>query len=108
MNLLSSGFPPINSKIGTCTVLQVNPLQMRIRKQRAEDIAKVLSDNERWHSHSRMISRDTLTSEELRLKIEKIEDSPDLSTALDDYVGLLKDYVQKEQLQVFVHTRKYF
>ena len=78
------------------------------KRRRAEDIAKVLSDNERWHSHSRMISRDTLASEELRLKIEKIEDRPDLASALDDYVELLKEYVQREQLQVFVHTREYF
>ena len=84
------------------------PVTDEDKKQRAEDIAKVLSDNERWHSHSRMIPRDTLTSEELRLKIEKVEDRPDIASALDDYVELLKDYVQKEQLQVFVHTRKYF
>lgn len=84
------------------------PVTDEDKKQRAEDIAKVLSDNERWHSHSRMIPRNTLTSEELRLKIEKIEDRPDLASALDAYVELLKDYVQKEQLQIFVHTREYF
>ena len=71
------------------------PVTGEDKKQRAEDIAKALSDNERWHSHSRMISRDTLTSEELRLKIEKIEDIPNLFSVLDEYVGLLEDYVQR-------------
>ena len=78
--------------------------------QRAKEVAAALSDNERWHSHGRMISRDTLTSssEELRLEIENIEDTPDLSSAVDDYVGLLKDYAQREKYPMFVHTREYF
>ena len=77
------------------------------KKQRAKEIAAALSDNERWHSHGRMISRDTLISDpELRLKIEKLEKTPDLSSALDDYVGLLKDYVQRGQFFSFVHTRE--
>lgn len=78
------------------------------KKQRAKEIAAVLSDNERWHSHGRMISRDTLIVDPIRLKIENFEDTPNLSSALDDYVGLLKDYVQREQHRMFVHTREYF
>ena len=80
------------------------------KRERAEEIAAALSDNERWHSHGRMISRDTLTSrsEGLYLKIEKIEENPDLSSALDNYVALLKDYVQREKYLSFVHTREYF
>ena len=80
------------------------------KRERAEEIAAALSDNERWHSHGRMISREVLTSPsgDLRLKIEKIEDHPNLSSVLDDYVGLLKDYIQREKYLSFVHTREYF
>ena len=89
-----------------------NPVSLEEKKERAEDIAKALSNHERWRSHGRMISRDTLTArleeEGLHLKIEKIECNPGLSSALDDYVGLLKDYMQREQLGLFVHTREYF
>lgn len=86
------------------------PVTDEDKKQRAEDIAKVLSDNERWHSHGRMISRDTLTlrSEGIRLKIEEIEDHPNILSALNDYVGLLNDYIQREKHISFVHTREYF
>ena len=86
------------------------PVTDEDKKQRAEDIAKVLSDNERWHSHGRMISRDTLTSdsEGIRLEIEKIEDNPDILSALEEYVGLLNDYIQREKHISFVHTREYF
>ena len=79
------------------------------KKQRAKEIADVLSDNERWHSHGRMISRDTLISDQdLRLKIENFEDIPNLSPVLDAYVGLLEDYVQRGQFSSFIHTREYF
>lgn len=80
------------------------------KRERAEEIAAALSDHERWHSHGRMISRETLTSssEGLRLEIEKIESNSDLSSALDNYVALLKDYVQREKYLSFVHTREYF
>ena len=86
------------------------PVTPEEKRERAEEIAKALSKHERWRSHGRMISRDTLTlrSEGLHLKIEKIEDNPDLSSALDNYVGLFKDYMQREQLGLFVHTREYF
>lgn len=44
------------------------------RTERAEEIAKVLGDYERWRSHGRAISRDILVSDPIRLKIEKIEE----------------------------------
>ena len=80
------------------------------KRKRAEEIAKILSDNEKWLSHGRMITRDTLTSksENIRLRIEKIEDDNDFSAALDDYVRLLEDYMQREERNLFVHTREYF
>ena len=83
------------------------PVTDEERVQRAEKVASVLSNNERWHSHARTISRNTLRSE-LRLKIENFEDIPGLSVAIDEYVGLIKDYVQRERLLWFVHTRDYF
>ena len=86
------------------------PVTDEDKRQRAKEIAAVLSDNERWHSHGRMISRDTLTSdsEGIRLKIEKIEDHPIILSALEEYVGLLNDYIQREKHISFVHTREYF
>lgn len=88
---------------------QANDGKKQTRKQRAKKIAAALSDNERWRSHGRMISRDTLlTDPKLRLKMDKLEDIPDLSPALDDYFGLLRDFLQKEQYPSFVHTREYF
>ncbi|HLP44807.1 MAG TPA: serine dehydrogenasease [Candidatus Kapabacteria bacterium] len=77
------------------------------KRDRAKDIGISLSNNERWHSHGRGITRETLTSE-IRLKIDKIEDNHDLLSSLDAYFELLKDYMQREQYPYFIHTREYF
>ena len=86
------------------------PVTEEDKAQRAKEIAAALSDNERWHSHARMISRDTLVSDpKLRLKIEKLEDKPELLNALEEYFGLLRDYAGWAQYPSFVvHTREYF
>jgi hypothetical protein len=88
---------------------QADDGKKQTKKQRAKKIAAALSDNERWRSHGRMITRDTLlTDPKLRLKMDELEDIPDLSPALNDYFGLLRDFLQKEQYPSFVHTREYF
>ena len=83
-----------------------NPVTAEEKRKRAKEIAKVLSNYERWRSHGRMISRDTLASDPIRLKIEKVEDTPGLSFTLDDYYfGSLEPYIQRERPDLFVHTR---
>ncbi|MFD0893137.1 hypothetical protein KBB96_17090 [Luteolibacter ambystomatis] len=77
------------------------------RKNRAKEIAASLSNNERWHSHGRGISRETLVGE-MRLKIDELEGIENLNPSLDDYFGLLKDYMAREQHSSFVHSRLYF
>ena len=85
-----------------------SPVTDEEKRIRAEEIAKVLGDYERWRSHGRAISRDTLVSDPIRLKIERIEDNPGIFYALDDYVVSLEYYLQREQPVLFVHTRNSF
>lgn len=59
-----------------------------IRKQRAEEVASILNDTERWHSHSRGISAETLVNE-LKLKIDPFDVHADV---IKRYHDLLKDY----------------
>ena len=77
------------------------------KRVRAKEIGVALSNNERWHSHGRGIVRETLTNE-IRLRIDKIEDNSKLLSSLDDYFDLLKDYMGREQFPMFIHTREYF
>ena len=86
-----------------------NPVTCEEKKKRAKEIAKVLGNYERWRSHGRMISRDALVSDPIRLKIEKIEDNPSLSIALDYYFRTFEYYmsffISREQPDLFIHTR---
>ena len=78
-----------------------------MRKERAKTIGKELSNYTRWRSHGRGISMKTLT-EEINLKIEDLAESPDLAKPLREYFGLIMDYVNRQQLLFFMHSKEYF
>ena len=76
--------------------------------ERAGEIAALLNDPEKWHSHGRAIDMGTLRGEEVKLKIDSFEDDPELYEQIRDYFELLKDYMHREQLLSFIHTKEYF
>ncbi len=79
----------------------------KIKQERAREIAKLLNDPERWHSHGRGINIATLR-EELKLRIEDYSENQKLANYIKKYFNLLMDYVSREQKSIFVHTEKYF
>lgn len=72
------------------------------RQQRAEDIAKMLSDNRTWHSHGRMIGIDKIRGV-LRLEVEDYSDEKDLRFHLRSYGNLLSEFVSQQSLPFFIH-----
>jgi len=78
-----------------------------MKHHRAEEIAKRLNDTDRWHSHARGIAIDTLKVE-LRLKIEDYSENEALNASITNYYNLLRDYMTREELTSFVHTKEYF
>lgn len=83
------------------------PVTQEMKKERAKQIATDLSNNERWHSHGRGIDMKTLT-EELNLKIEDYTTIPKLGPIVREYFELLRDYMYREKITSFVHTRRFF
>lgn len=79
---------------------------MSEKKERAQEIAKKLSDNNLWKSHSRPINIETLKSE-LRLEIEDYSNETELREDIRSYYDLLSDYVKRTQSAIFIHTRKF-
>lgn len=75
------------------------------KKQRANEIANKLSNNNIWKSHGRAINMEELR--EMNLKIIDYEDDKELSRKIDDYYSIMKDFVAKYNFSVFVHTRRY-
>ena len=83
------------------------PVDDAMRENRAREIAEALSDNERWHSHARGISMQTLL-EELNLRIDDFGADPELGRLIRGYYELLRDYLARENLMRFAHTRNFF
>ena len=83
------------------------PVTVQMKKDCANKIAGILSDNERWHSHGRGIDMKTLT-EEVTLKIEDYTQTKDLGSGVREYFELLRDYMFRQKFSTFVHTRGYF
>lgn len=75
------------------------------KKQRANEIANKLSNNNIWKSHGRAINLEELR--EMNLKIIDYGDDKELSRKIDDYYSIMKDFVAKYNLVVFVHTRRF-
>lgn len=84
------------------------PVDAAYKEKRAEQIATVLSDHERWHSHGRGIPRTVLESDELKVKIDPMERTPGLAEAARGYVAVLMDYAQTRKLLPLVHTATFF
>jgi membrane-bound ClpP family serine protease len=74
-----------------------------MKKKRAEEIARALSDNVRWKSHGRPISMRVLT-DQLNLRINDLAANPPLHEAVQLYYALLMDYVTKTGRAQAVHT----
>lgn len=77
------------------------------KRARAKEIGQLLSDTERWKSHGRGIPRDILTTE-IRLRIDDLDSDEKLLKAVNQYFSLLKDYIERQRLPAFVHTREFF
>jgi hypothetical protein len=73
--------------------------------KRAEEIADKLSNNRIWKSHSRPLNIDAL--EELKLKINDFGEDAILKNSIRAYHRLVADFVNKNQMNIFVHTRSY-
>lgn len=83
------------------------PVTLEEKRERAEEIAKVLGNNKLWHSHGRMIGPATLTSV-LRLRINDYSNDKTLRALIRAYNELLTQYIAKEGYKIFLHSREFF
>jgi len=74
------------------------------KRQRAQEIADNLNDNEKWHSHGRALNMETLRN--LKLKIDDYTEKEKLKNAVRKYSELLTDYMGRQQIQFFIQTTK--
>ncbi len=79
----------------------------KIKEKRANEIAEDLCDNSKWHSHGRSINMDTLINE-INLKIEDYSKVVGLGSVVREYFELLRDYMNREKIISFVHSKEFF
>lgn len=78
-----------------------------MREQRADSIARSLSQHDRWQTHGRGISMQTLT-DELKLKIDDYGSDAVLSERVWKYFWFLRDYMNRQGAESLVHSPVYF
>ena len=77
------------------------------KRERARQIAELLNDTKRWHSHGRAIGIDSLRKI-LRLEIEDYSEDKDLRELIRGYNDMLTGYVVRMGYKTFLHSRIYF
>lgn len=84
-----------------------NPVTEEEKIERAEKIARLLSDNKIWHSHGRKIGVQTL-QDVLQLKIEDYSQDIVFRKKIRSYSEFLTDYINRHGIPSFLHSRNYF
>lgn len=103
----------VKYKFKNWTVHETNPDKLgqlvteEEKKERAEEIAKLLGDNKIWHSHGRFIGMNTLRNM-LKLKIDDYSEDNDLRKLVRSYNDLICDYIIRMGFQLVFHSRYYF
>lgn len=80
------------------------PVTSAEKQARANEIAKLLSNNAHWHSHGRMIGMKTV-KEACRLEIDDFGQDRPLQSAVRSYNDALSDYLARVQIRNFLYSR---
>lgn len=103
--LIMEWLPKYKFKNWKITESSKRKVTIKMKRERAEQIATTLGDAARWHSHGRGISLHELQGEEIGLMIVDFSDKPKESAYIRHYAGLLKDYMERIGLDMAIHTR---
>ncbi|HHL0956558.1 TPA: serine dehydrogenasease [Serratia marcescens] len=83
------------------TQKQGQPVTLDEKIERANEIATELSNNKKWHSHSRTISINTIVYD-LRVRIEDYTDETDMRRSINEIHKLLNEFRFKTNREVVV------
>lgn len=91
----------------TVTETQHTPVTPEKRMERAEQIARELSNTDRWHSHGYGISMAVLQND-LKLLIDDLAHDSERHERVKQYDGLLSDFMQKLGYEGVLHPARKF
>ena len=75
------------------------------RVARAKEVAEILNDTDRWHSHGTGIPMERLRNE-VKLKIQDFDESAELANYIGVYYGIMSDYMRHYNCFSALHTKK--
>lgn len=106
IRLLKEWLPKHKFKNWLTTETQQKAVTDADKETRASDIATLLGNPKRWHSHGRGIGIRELESDEIKLKIEDFGKDADLNKAIREYYNLLMDYLGKMGMESAIHGER--
>ena len=80
------------------------PVTNEMRQQRAEEIARILNESERWHSHGHGIAM-TVLHKDVGLRIDDLDQQPERCAKIRQYNSLLQDFMHKTRKEGTLHVR---
>ena len=104
ISLLKSWLVKYKFKDWHATETQGTPVTDVMKLQRAEEIARILNDTERWHSHGAGISMEVLR-EDVKLKIDDFDRDSELALCIKGYYNLLSDHMVNRRNNGALHIR---
>ncbi|WP_419909608.1 SDH family Clp fold serine proteinase [Candidatus Poriferisodalis sp.] len=107
IELLKQWLTSYKFKDWTTTETRGIPVTKEMKEDRASDIARKLSDQTRWLTHGRGIDMNTLR-DELHLKIDDLNEQPDLKQAVWNYFWFIRDHMVGNGSDSFVHAINFF
>ncbi|WP_420621890.1 SDH family Clp fold serine proteinase [Candidatus Poriferisodalis sp.] len=107
IELLKQWLASYKFKDWTTTETRRKAVTKQMKEDRASEIARKLSDQTRWLTHGRGIDMKTLR-DELDLKIDDLNDRPDLKHAVWDYFWFMRDHMAGNGNESFVHAINFF
>ena len=105
-SLLEEWLPKYKFKDWNVTETKQSPVSPDDKKNRAIEIANILGNAERWHSHGRGITIKELMSEEIKLKVNDFSKNDNLNTLIRNYHGLFVDYMSRRAMTGAIHCRR--
>lgn len=105
-SLLKDWLPKYKFKSWTVHETSQTPVTEQDRQDRADQIAEVLGDAKRWHSHGRGVGIKELTSDGIKLKVVNYGADATLNRLISSYYGLLTDFMRKNRYTGALHSRR--
>lgn len=103
--LIESWLPAYKFKNWATTETNGAKVTLKMKRERAKKIARVLGDAKKWHSHGRGISMAELESDRIGLKVNDFGADAVLNNHVRHYHGLFTDFVRKLGMESAIHTR---